>query len=395
MIGLRGIGIVSPGTGRVPAGRHTQEAMDSPTTDLQAHEPRVAERPKPVLRPGWWRSVQPTALAGIFLLLLIAFLYLARSLIAPIVAAVFVSIMLGPLAVQAARLRIPSSVFAVVIVGAVLVLLNVGLVMLGGVVSDWAKRAPEIAAALKAKAAFFDQPIAAWRQLQISLAAILGTAADVPKLELSAGALLTQVFEWLTPAVGQLVLFFGTLFFLLLSRNRQRQFLVLKFQGQDNRLRALRILNQIEDSLTRYVMVVSVVNIGVGVAAAAIAFVVGLPNPVLWGVVAALLNFIPYVGPAIVVILLFVLGIVSLPTLPAAFLAPAMFVAFATVEGHLITPGIIGRQLTLSPLATFMSLAFWTWLWGPIGTFLATPFLIAAFVVYEHTVAPEEIALPG
>ncbi len=376
--------------------------MDNTKTDLHPEKPRSAEPEKPQsaekARPAvreFWRGTQPVILAGIFLLLLIAFLYLARSLIAPIVAAIIVSIMFGPLAVQASRVRIPSSVFAVVVVGLVLVAINVGLVMLGGVVSGWATRAPEIAAALKEKAQFFEQPIAAWRELQISLATIFGTAADTPKLELSAGTILAQVLEWLTPAVGQLVLFFGTLFFLLLSRNRQRQFLVLKFEGQDNRLRALRILNEIEDSLTRYVMVVSVVNIGVGVAAAAIAFVVGLPNPLLWGVVAALLNFIPYLGPAIVVLLLFVLGVVSLPTLPAAFLAPAMFVAFATVEGHLITPSIVGRQLTLSPLATFLSLAFWTWLWGPLGTFLATPFLIAAFVVHNHTRAPDEMNLPG
>lgn len=368
--------------------------MDNPTIDLKAKS-RVAEAPKSAPRSTWRGNVQPIALAGIFLLMLIAFLYLARSLLAPIIAAVFVSIMFGPLAVQAARLRIPSSVFAIVVVGAVLVALNVGLVILGGVVSDWAKRAPEIAAALKAKAEFFDQPIAAWRQLQISLAAIFGTAADPPKLELSPGTLLTQAFEWLTPAVGQLVLFFGTLFFLLLSRNRQRRFLVLMFEGQNNRLRALRILNEIDDSMTRYVAVVSVVNIVVGLVVAAIAFVVGLPSPVIWGVVAALLNFIPYVGPAVVAVLLLVIGIVSLPALPAAFLAPAMFVAFATVEGHLITPSIVGRHLTLSPLATFMSLAFWTWLWGPLGTFLATPFLIAAYVVYNHTVAPDEITLPG
>ena len=300
--------------------------MDNTKTDLHPEKPRSAEPEKPQsaekARPAvreFWGGTQPVILAGIFLLLLIAFLYLARSLIAPIVAAIIVSIMFGPLAVQASRVRIPSSVFAVVVVGLVLVAINVGLVMLGGVVSGWATRAPEIAAALKEKAQFFEQPIAAWRELQISLATIFGTAADTPKLELSAGTILAQVLEWLTPAVGQLVLFFGTLFFLLLSRNRQRQFLVLKFEGQDNRLRALRILNEIEDSLTRYVMVVSVVNIGVGMAAAAIAFVVGLPNPLLWGVVAALLNFIPYMGPAIVVLLLFVLGVVSLPTLPAAF----------------------------------------------------------------------------
>ncbi|MGE0038644.1 MAG: AI-2E family transporter [Xanthobacteraceae bacterium] len=367
--------------------------MNSVTTELRPEKSRVADTVQSDPQP-FWRAAQPVFAAGIFLLLFVAFLYLARSLIAPIVAAIIVSIMFGPLAVQASRLRIPSSVFAAIVVGAVLLAMNVGLVMLGGVVSGWAERAPEIAATLKAKAAFFERPIAAWRELQISLATIFGTAADPPKLELSPGTILTQVVEWLTPAVGQLVVFFGMLFFLLLSRNRQRQFLVLKFESQNNRLRVLRILNEIEENLARYVKVVSVVNIGVGAAAALIAFVVGLPNPVLWGVVAGLLNFIPYVGPAIVVVLLFVLGVVSLPTLPAAFLAPAMFVAFTTVEGHLITPGIIGRQLTLSPLATFVSLAFWTWMWGPLGTLLATPFLIAAYVVYEHTVAPDEPNLP-
>jgi predicted PurR-regulated permease PerM len=382
--------------------------MNNSNTDLRPEKSRAADKvaekaekaDKVVDKTGrdersFWDGKQSFFIAGIFTLLLIAFLYLARSLVAPIVAAVIVSIMFSPLAIYAARLRIPSSVFAAVVVGAVLVALNVGLVMLGGVVSGWAARGPEIAAALKAKAQFFEQPIAAWRELQISLATIFGTAADPPKFELSAGPILAQVLEWGTPAVGQLVLFFGMLFFLLLSRDRQRRFLVLKFESQDNRLRALKILNEIEESLTRYVKVVSVVNIGVGLAAALIAFIVGLPNPILWGAVAAMLNFIPYVGPAIVVLLLFVLGVVSLPTLPAAFLAPAMFVAFATVEGHLITPSIIGRHLTLSPLATFVSLAFWTWLWGPLGTFLATPFLIAAFVVYNHTFAPDEPNLPG
>jgi predicted PurR-regulated permease PerM len=367
--------------------------MDSMTTESRPGKPLVADEPRSETR-SFWRGAQPVFVAGVFILLFIAFLYLARSLVAPIVAAIVVSIMFGPLAVQASRLRIPGSVFAAVVVGAVLVALNAGLIMLGGVVSDWAERAPEIAAAVKAKAAFFERPIHAWRELQISLATIFGTAADPPKLELSPGTILTQVLEWLTPAVGQLVVFFGMLFFLLLSRDRQRRFLVLKFEGQDNRLRVLRIINEIEENLTRYVKVVSVVNIGVGLAAGLIAFAVGLPNPILWGVVAALLNFIPYVGPAIVVILLFVLGIIALPTLPAAFLAPAMFVAFTTVEGHVITPGIIGRQLTLSPLATFVSLAFWTWLWGPLGTFLATPFLIAAYVVYDHTFAPAEPNLP-
>jgi len=367
--------------------------MNNVTTDLRAEKPRSADTKEPEQRP-FWHGKQPVFIAGIFILLLIAFLYLARSLIAPIVAAIVVSIMFGPLAVYASRLHIPTPVFAAVVVGLVLGALNLGLVMLGNVVSGWAERAPEIAASLKTKADLFEKPIAAWRELQISLATMFGTAADPPKLELSPGAIVTPVLEWLTPAVGQLVVFFGMLFFLLLSRDRQRRFLVLKFEGQDNRLRMLRILNAIEENLTRYVKVVSVVNVGVGLAGGAIAFAVGLPNPIMWGVLAALLNYIPYVGPAIYVALMFLVGIVALPTLPAAFLAPAMFVAFTTIEGHVITPSIVGRQLTLSPLATFVSLAFWTWLWGPLGTFLATPFLIAAYVVYNHTVAPDEPTLP-
>lgn len=160
------------------------------------------------------------------------------------------------------------------------------------------------------------------------------------------------------------------------------------------RLRALRILNALEASLTRYLVTVSLVNVVVGVVAAGIAYAFGLPSPALWGVVAFMLNYIPYVGPGIVALILLVLGLIALPTVPAALVPPALFVAFTTIEGHFITPALIGRQLTVSPLALFLSLAFWTWLWGPLGTFLATPILIAAVVVQEHTMPSDEVSLP-
>ena len=202
------------------------------------------------------------------------------------------------------------------------------------------------------------------------------------------------MLEWLTPAVGQLVLFFGMLFFLLLSRDRQRRFLVLKFESQDNRLRVLRILNEIEESFTRYVKVVSVVNVGVGLAAGLIAFVVGLPNPIVGrGGGAAQLHSVCRAGDR----------------RASAVRARRRLAADAagSVSGAGDVRGVRDRRgpsdhaehhrapLTLSPLATFVSLAFWTWLWGPLGTFLATLFLIAAYVVYNHTVAPDEPDLPG
>jgi predicted PurR-regulated permease PerM len=343
----------------------------------------------------WWRRASRVSLVGIFVLLLVGFLFFARTLIAPIVAAAAISITFGPLADRAARYRIPASLFATACIVLVLLAINVALMLLGGVLADWSAQGPEFAAALASKAYLLERPMAAWRELQLWLATMLGTSTEPTKFELPVKEVIGQIVQFLTPALGELVIFFGSLFFFLLSRNSQRQYFVLMFEGKAARLRALRTLKEIESSLTRYVAVVSVVNIGVGLVTMAIAYAVGLPSPALWGVVAFFLNYVPYVGPAIVAIILLVLGVIALPTLPAALVAPVLFVGFATVEGHFITPSLVGRQLTLSPLALFLSLAFWTWLWGPLGTFLATPILIAASVIENRMGADDDKKLPG
>src|SRR5213075_2973010 len=94
---------------------------------------------------------------------------------------------------------------------------------------------------------------------------------------------------------------------------------------------------------------------------------VGFPNPVTFGLLVAVLNYIPYIGPAIFAVVLFCVGLVAMPALAQAALAPALFVAIATFEGHFITPSIVGKRLPLSPFLVFLALVFWTWLWGPIG----------------------------
>jgi predicted PurR-regulated permease PerM len=357
-----------------------------------------APEPKPIELPTasweWWRAAPRIAVVGIFVLLLGAFLHFAQTLIAPIVAAAVIGILFGPIAGRAARYRIPPVLVALGCVGFVILLANILMVLLGRLLADWAARMPEFAAALRDKASFIERPLATWREFQMTLATVLGTTAEPVKFELPTSNVLAQVVNFLTPAAGELVVFFGTLFFFLLSRNSQRAHIVLMFTSQDMRLRALRVLNALEASLTRYLVTVSLVNVVVGVVAAGIAYAFGLPSPALWGVVAFMLNYIPYVGPGIVALILLVLGLIALPTVPAALLPPALFVAFTTIEGHFITPALIGRQLTVSPLALFLSLAFWTWLWGPLGTFLATPILIAAVVVQEHTMPSDEVSLP-
>jgi predicted PurR-regulated permease PerM len=198
-----------------------------------------------------------------------------------------------------------------------------------------------------------------------------------------------------TPAIGQTFIFFGTLFFMLLGRSQLRRVLVAFFDERDARLRTLKIMNDIEHNLTGYLSVVTLINLAIGICGGVAAWVAGLPDPVAWGVLAFILNFIPYIGALIMEAAMFMVGLVTFPTLTHALVAPLLFLALATLEGHFITPSIMGHRLTLNPLTVFLSLVFWTWLWGPVGAFLAVPLLIVALVVIEHLFPEDEPDLPA
>ena len=161
------------------------------------------------------------------------------------------------------------------------------------------------------------------------------------------------------------------------------------------RLRVIRILNEVEHDLTRYIGTVTLINGGIGIITAGGAYLLGLPNALLLGALAFVCNFLPYVGPAFVVLVLFGVGLIHYPLLGAAFIPPLLFVGLTTVEGHVVTPSIVGRSLTLNPFAVFLGLTFWTWLWGPVGAFLSVPFLIIGMVVVDHLDDTQDVDLPG
>jgi predicted PurR-regulated permease PerM len=199
----------------------------------------------------------------------------------------------------------------------------------------------------------------------------------------------------ITPAVSQFVVFFGTLIFFLATNNSLRQRIVVSFVTREGRLRMLRIWNDIETNLVGYVGMVTAINLALGLVTAGMLYLIGFPNPITFGLLTVLMNYIPYIGPAIIAIVLACVGLVAMPSLAQAALAPALFVAIATIEGHFLTPSLVGRRLTLSPFVVFLALAFWTWLWGPVGAFLAVPLVIVSLVVLGHLLPHEEASLPG
>jgi predicted PurR-regulated permease PerM len=363
-------------------------AQARPSEARMRHQLELTD-PRPLATPGlFWRQVAQFATVGIFLIMFGALLDLARALLLPIVAAAVIGTMLGPLARRAAHRHIPAWVFATAVVLLFLVLLQVITVMVSAPLINWIGHAPELVDAMRKKLQALEQAFASFRALQ----AALGGGSSGVSLDIT--SLVQPAVVFLSPTLGEIAIFLAMLFFVLLDRDDLRKQMILLFKNQETRLHAIRILNDIERNLAVYIGTVTVINFGIGAITAAGAWLLGFDHPELLGALAFVCNYIPYIGPAIVVAVLFAVGLVSFPSLAYAFLAPALFVGLTTVEGHIITPNIIGRRLTLNPLGVFLNLAFWTWLWGPVGAFLSVPLLIFGLVIFNHLVVGEEPELP-
>jgi len=344
----------------------------------------------------FWRATAQAATIVMCVLMLGVLLYLARGLLLPVLCAIAVGLTIGPMVGMLKRHGIPDWLTALVVVVGLIAAVNVAIVMLAGPAKMLIGRAPEYGAAFAEKLHFFDSPFQSLNELQ----AALGLNTSDKTFDFNPSSLVTGFLTIVTPAALQFVLqammFFATLFFVIMGRTGFRKYAVQWFGARESRLRALKILNDIEENLGGYLIVVTAINFSLGIVTALTAWLLGLPSPLLWGTLAFVLNYIPYVGPAVMDVLLFVIGLVTFPTLLGALVPPALFMAITVIEGQFLTPAIVGRRvLNLHPLAIFLGIAFWSWLWGPVGAFLATPILIMVRVALAHSYPSQKSELPG
>jgi predicted PurR-regulated permease PerM len=348
--------------------------------------------PQPVVEVArFWRTAAQSATIGMFIIVLIVALYFARPVLLPVASAFVVAMMLGPLSARAERYHIPSLLSAIVLWLLVIAVFYGVIVLLAAPVVDWIGKAPDIGRNIQEKLHVLDRPLSALQEMRDALL----PSDKRGSLGVDIMTFVQPAVFVVTPAIGQIFIFFGTLFFMLLGRSQLRRVLVIFFDERDARLRTLKIMNDIEHNLTGYLSIVALINIVVGLCGGVAAWVAGLPDPVAWAVLGFILNFIPYLGALIMEAALFMVGLVTFPTLTHALIAPLLFLALATLEGHFVTPSIMGRRLTLNPLTVFLSLVFWTWLWGPVGAFLAVPLLIVALVVIDHLFPEDGRELPA
>ena len=306
-----------------------------------------------------------------------AALYVGREVFAPLALALVIGVVMSPLSDALERLGLGRLTATLVTLGLALVLvLGLGFLLVP-LAQDVLNRMPRIWAELREAADSLQSLLQGLRQASAEVAQAIdpkngaGNADEAP-LTLPR---ITDALMFAPSVALQLLLFIGTLFFFILSRDEVYRWLGQIFDRVEAPGRFAGRLRRAERRVSRYFVTITLINAGLGLAVAGVLSVVGLPSPLLWGFVAALLNFILYLGPAMLAAALVVAGAVSFDG-PTTLLPVAVYLALHVTEGQFVTPALIGRNMALNPLLVFVSLVFWMWMWGPIGGIVAIPLLI-------------------
>jgi predicted PurR-regulated permease PerM len=331
-----------------------------------------------------WVWAERVSLIGLFTLAVGFTLYVVQELFIPIVTAWVMGAILRPVVDWSEKIGVPR-VLAVITTATIALLILLAIMgLLSTPFTYWIGRTEELAQLIKEKLQLLNQPLAIFDEIAHALSGVSGSAAGAPLVNYDTSTIIRGIISTIAPVITQFLLFFFAMIFWMLYASEIKGGIARLFSGDRVGHVARQILDESEKKVSRYFGTLTVVNVCLAVLAVGIASAVGLPNPLLWGVLAGTLSFIPYLGPAIIVVTLFLIGLLTFPTLTDALVAPVLWVFVTTLEGQIITPTIIGHRLTLNPFLVFLSVAFWAWMWGPLGAFLAVPLLISAVVVNKH-----------
>src|SRR6476659_1082557 len=201
---------------------------------------------------------------------------------------------------------------------------------------------------------------------------------------------ITEALYMRTPEfISSMILLVILLFFLLAYDGVFIGKLIKLLPSFSDKKRAVSIAQDIESQVSRYLFTVTIINCCLGIAVGTTVGLLGLPNPVMWGVMVAILNFIPYLGALTGIVCMTLAAILSFPSASYALLFPAAYFILASLEGNFITPLVMGRSLTLNPVLVLLSLTFWGWMWGIVGVIMAVP-ILAAFKIFCSHIEPME-----
>ena len=373
--------------------RHKQQPGPHDPESITSEEETIASPPTEPPRNGFaafargLETALPVAIFGLFVMALIGFLFWSKPFALPVVLAFLLTFLLRPVVKFLARLRVPEIVGSVIVMAVFLAVLAAVISNLVQPATQWASKAPATIHEVERKLHKLVRPAAQLSRAAETVENITTETSGTPpppKVQVKENTFQKTALEYastfVTSAIEMIVLLF---FFLALGETFTRKLIKILPTSRDKE-KALRITHELQHSISTFIFTITVINTCLGALVGFSAMLLGLPNPLLWGVLVALLNFIPYFGPWMGIAILGIAGFVSFESPARALLAPLIYLALHTVESNFITPLVLGRRLTMNPVVIFLSLMFWMWLWGVPGALMSIPLLMILKVFCDH-----------
>ena len=330
------------------------------------------------------------AVLGIFLFVVLGICSLAQQLIIPLTLALLLSLLLSPAVTLLQRAHLPRALSSMLVLVSVITALAGGVTLLAQPAADWVAKAPATIQSIQQRFQSLREP---FRRVEVTTKTLENLTQSTEKATVVSTPmnLLSRVATGTPRVLAAVMAVLLLVYFFLSSGNGFLRRMVEVVPGMTEKKLVVSIARDVQAEMSRYLVMVSIINLGVGAVTAASMALLSVPDPILWGVVAGVLNFVPYVGPTMTSIGLTVVGFTTFNTLGHALAVPGAFVAIAFVEGQLIIPTTIGHRLALDPTAVFVWLLVWGWLWGIPGVLLAGPMIACFRIVCQHVDALKSI----
>ena len=330
-------------------------------------------------------EVRSVAITGLFILAVLYTLFFARAFLLPIILAVLLDFLLSPLIRALKRFRIPEPLGAALVILGLLGLLGGAAYSLADPAREWVQKAPQSIATVQSRLRELRRPVdQVTRTAEQVEAATEGAKGGPQEVVVRGPRLSERIFgttqSLLTGTLETLIL----LYFLLAAGDLFLQKLIKVLPLLRDKKKAVAIARETEASISTYLLTVAVVNVGLGIAVTLVMLLLKMPNALLWGSLAALAEFIPYIGATMMLGLLAMAGLVAFPDLGHALLVPGAYLAVNLIQANFVSPTVLGRRLTLNPVAILVGLVFWWWIWGVGGAFIAVPLLATFKIFCDH-----------
>lgn len=332
---------------------------------------------------------QLMALVVLATITLIAALYAASAVLIPITLAWLLSAVLSPLVRYAQRFHIPASVSALLLVGLLVSSIVSLFLLLVEPAQQWLQEIPEILRDFRTRLTEFSSPLSNLQAVteQVRQFYIMGDDDKMTPVEVKVERQNTLggfLLDNLPNLVAGLTITIFLTYFLLASGDRFLRKATQLGANLGSRRRIVRIAYRIRKDISRYLATITVINMSLGLCVALAMKILGVPNAMLWGLMATCFNFAPYLGAAVMAGIMTLVGVATFDNVPQALLVPGAYVALSVTEGHLVTPTVVGRRLAVTPTAVFVSVVAWGWLWGVLGALMAVPLLASFKILCEN-----------